>query len=105
MLTATLLLLGVVLLAMCLLELHVTRLPLSPATVYLAVGWIAGAMVQDQVKVPPTAPQRADMLVVITETALLISLFAVGLRLRTALTRTIRRVALLLASNAMLARQ
>ena len=103
MLTTTLLLLGGVLLAMCLLELHVTRLPLSPATVYLAVGWIAGAMVQDQVKVPPTAPQRADMLVVITETALLISLFAVGLRLRTALTRTTWRVALLLASNSMLA--
>ena len=103
MLTSTLLLLGGVLLAMCLLELHVTRLPLSPATVYLAVGWIAGAMVQDKVLVPPTAPQRADMLVVITETAVLISLFAVGLRLRTALTRTGWRVALLLASNAMLA--
>jgi NhaP-type Na+/H+ or K+/H+ antiporter len=103
MLTTTLLLLGVVLLAMCLLELHVTRLPLSPATVYLAVGWIAGALVQDQVKLPPTAPQRADMLVVITETAVLISLFAVGLRLRTALTRTGWRVAVLLASNSMLA--
>ena len=48
MLTATLLLLGAVLLAMCLLELHVTRLPMSPATVYLAVGWIAGWMVQAQ---------------------------------------------------------
>jgi NhaP-type Na+/H+ or K+/H+ antiporter len=43
------------------------------------------------------------MLVVITETAVLISLFAVGLRLRTALTRTGWRVAVLLASNSMLA--
>ncbi len=103
MLTATLLLLGVVLLAMCLLELHVTRLPMSPATVYLAVGWIAGAMVRDKVLVPPTAPQRADMLVIVTETAVLISLFAVGLRLRLPLTLKNWRVAALLASNTMLA--
>ena len=82
MLTATLLLLGAVLLAMCLLELHVTRLPMSPAIVYLAVGWIAGWMVQDRVTTPPTAPERADMLVIITEIAVLISLFAVGLQLR-----------------------
>ncbi|MEP6504446.1 MAG: cation:proton antiporter, partial [Betaproteobacteria bacterium] len=103
MLTATLLLLGVVLLAMCLLELHVTRLPMSPATVYLAVGWVAGAMVQDQVLLAPTAPQRADMLVIITETAVLISLFAVGLRLRTSFDFKGWRVAALLASNGMLA--
>jgi len=102
MLTATLLLLGVVLLAMCLLELHVTRLPMSPATVYLAVGWIAGAMVQGQVLTPPTAPQRADMLVIITETAVLISLFAVGLQLRMPLTIKGWRVAAILASVTML---
>jgi NhaP-type Na+/H+ or K+/H+ antiporter len=103
MLTATLLLLGVVLLAMCLLEQHVTRLPMSPATVYLGVGWIAGAMVHDQVLLAPVAPQRADMLVIITETALLISLFAIGLRLRTVMTLKGWRVAVLLASNGMLA--
>jgi NhaP-type Na+/H+ or K+/H+ antiporter len=103
MLTATLLLLGVVLLAMCLLELHVTRLPMSPAVVYLGVGWIAGAMVHDKVLLAPTAPQRADMLVIVTETAVLISLFAVGLRLRMPLTFKNWRVAALLASNAMLA--
>jgi sodium/hydrogen antiporter len=103
MLTATLLLLGVVLLAMCLLELHVTRLPMSPATVYLAVGWIAGAMVQGQVLTPPTAPQRADMLVIITETAVLISLFAVGLQLRMPWTLKGWRVAAILASASMLA--
>jgi NhaP-type Na+/H+ or K+/H+ antiporter len=101
-LTATLLLLGAVLLAMCLLELHVTRLPMSPATVYLAVGWIAGWMVHDQVLLPPAAPQRADMLVIVTETAVLISLFAVGLRLRTPLTFKAWRVAALLASAGML---
>ena len=102
MLTATLLLLGVVLLAMCLLELHVTRLPMSPATVYLAVGWIAGWMVQAKVLTPPTAPERADMLVVITEVAVLISLFAVGLQLRMPWTFKGWRVAVILASATML---
>ena len=103
MLTATLLLLGTVLLAMCLLELHVTRLPMSPAVVYLAVGWIAGWMVHDQVRTPPTAVDRADMLVVITEIAVLISLFAVGLQLRVPGTLKGWRVAAILASLTMLA--
>ena len=103
MLTATLLLLGVVLLAMCLLELHVTRLPMSPAVVYLAVGWVAGWMVQAKVQTPPTAPARADMLVIITEIAVLISLFAVGLQLRMPATLKGWRVAAILASASMLA--
>ena len=103
MLTATLLLLGAVLLAMCLLELHVTRLPMSPATVYLAVGWIAGWMVQSKVTTPPTAPARADMLVIITEIAVLISLFAVGLQLRLPWTLKGWRVAAILAGPTMLA--
>jgi hypothetical protein len=76
---------------------------MSPATVYLAVGWIAGWMVHDKVQLPPTAPQRADMLVIVTETAVLISLFAVGLRLRTPLTLKGWRVAAILASTGMLA--
>ena len=101
MLTATLLLLGVVLLAMCLLELHVTRLPMSPATVYLAVGWIAGWMVQGRVARPPTAPERADMLVIVTEIAVLISLFAVGLQLRMPWSLKGWRVAAILASLTM----
>jgi NhaP-type Na+/H+ or K+/H+ antiporter len=103
MLTATLLLLGAVLLGMCLLELHVTRLPLSPAVVYLAVGWIAGWMVQARIVTPPTAPARADMLVIITEIAVLISLFAVGLQLRVPWTLRGWRVALVLAGGTMVA--
>ncbi|MFL6682784.1 MAG: cation:proton antiporter [Burkholderiaceae bacterium] len=103
MLTSTLLLLGAVLLGMCLLELHVTRLPLSPAVVYLAVGWIAGWMVQARVVTPPTAPARADMLVIITEIAVLISLFAVGLQLRLPWTLKAWRVALVLAGGTMIA--
>ncbi len=102
MLTATLLLLGAVLLGMCLLELHVTRLPLSPAVVYLAVGWVAGWMVRGKVATPPTAPARADMLVIITEIAVLISLFAVGLQLRVPRTLKGWRVALVLAGGTML---
>ena len=102
MLTATLLLLGTVLMAMCLLEMHVTRLPMSPATVYLAVGWVAGWMVQARVRTPPTAPERADMLVIITEIAVLISLFAVGLQLRMPWTLKGWRVAAILASATML---
>jgi NhaP-type Na+/H+ or K+/H+ antiporter len=87
---------------MCLLELHVTRLPMSPATVYLAVGWIAGWMVRARVRLPPTAPERADMLVVITEIAVLISLFAVGLQLRMPWSLKGWRVAAILASATML---
>ena len=101
MLTATLLLLGVVLVAMSLAERHVTRLPLSPATVYLAVGAAAGALA------PPLsvddALRHAPALVVVTEFAVLISLFTVGLRLRVPPTWKAWRVAVLLASVGMLA--
>ncbi len=101
MLTATLLLLGAVLVAMSLAERHVTRLPLSPATVYLAVGWGAGALA------PPLsvddALRHAPTLVVVTELAVLISLFTVGLRLRVSPTSKAWRVAALLASAGMLA--
>ena len=44
MLTASLLLLGVVLIAMGLAEHPMRRLPLSPAVVYLMVGWAVGAL-------------------------------------------------------------
>ena len=102
MLTSSLLLVGSVLLAMCLLELHVTRLPMSPAIVYLVVGWIAGWMVRDRIQTSPTAPERADMLVIITEIAVLISLFAVGLQVRMPGTIKGWRVAAILASASML---
>ncbi len=103
MLTPALLLLGVVLVGMCLFERHVTRLPMSAASVYLVVGWVAGLMVQGEVQVAPTDPRRADLLVIVTETAVLVSLFAVGLRLRVPVTLRGWRVALTLASTGMLA--
>ena len=103
MLTPALLLLGVVLVGMCLFERHVTRLPMSAASAYLVVGWIAGAMTQGDVLVAPTDPRRADLLVIVSETAVLVSLFAVGLRLRVPLTVQGWRVAATLASTGMLA--
>jgi sodium/hydrogen antiporter len=101
MLTATLLLLGAVLVAMSLAERVVTRLPMSPATVYLLVGFGVGALAQ-----PVTvddALRHAPALVVATELAVLISLFTVGLRLRVPPTWAAWRVAALLASVGMLA--
>ncbi len=101
MLTATLLLLGAVLVLMSLAERGVTRLPMSPATVYLLVGWAAGALS------PPVTLddvlRHAPALVVVTELAVLISLFTVGLRLRVPPTWKAWRVAALLASVGMLA--
>ena len=101
MLTATLLLLGALLVAMSLAERHVTRLPLSPATVYLAVGWGAAALAQPLSV--DDALRHAPTLVVVTEVAVLISLFTVGLRLRVPPTWQAWRVAALLASVGMLA--
>jgi NhaP-type Na+/H+ or K+/H+ antiporter len=58
-------------------------------------------MVQARVRTPPTSPERADMLVIITEIAVLISLFAVGLQLRMPWTLKGWRVAAVLASVTM----
>jgi sodium/hydrogen antiporter len=101
MLTATLLLLGAVLVAMSLAERVVTRLPLSPSTVYLLVGAAAG-MLAPALTVDD-ALRHAPALVVATEIAVLISLFTVGLRLRVPPTWQAWRVAALLASVGMLA--
>jgi NhaP-type Na+/H+ or K+/H+ antiporter len=99
-LTATLLLLGTVLLAMSLAERDVKRLPLSPATVYLVVGWMVGVLTQP---VSATdAVRHAPALAVATELAVLISLFTVGLRLKVPPTLRAWRVAALLASIGML---
>jgi sodium/hydrogen antiporter len=101
MLTLTLLLLGAVLVGMSLAEREVTRLPLSPATVYLLVGFGAGALAQPLAV--DDAIRHAPALALITEAAVLISLFTVGLRLRVAPGWQSWRVAALLASVGMLA--
>lgn len=62
-------------------------LPLSPAMFYLAVGYALGPAGAGLVTLDPYA--HAGLLTLITEAALLISLFAVGLRLRVELNNRI----------------
>ena len=96
---ATLLMLGLVLVAMALAQGPVERLPLSAALIYLAVGWIAAAL---GTPLAGADPQRqAPQLVVISEWAVLISLFGIGLRLRLPPTFAAWRTALRLASLGM----
>lgn len=100
MLTIVVLLLGGVLMALALAERSVRPLPLSPALIYLGVGWAAG----EWLAVPGLAEiaQHVPALVVTTEIAVLVSLFAVGLRLALPPTWRAWRVALLLAGPGML---
>ena len=84
MLTPSLLLLGTALIVLVLAEKTLRRLPLSPALIYLALGWLAGVLIG--------APDTDDLLaqstplLVASEFAVLVSLFAVGVRLRAPLT-------------------
>lgn len=101
MLTATMLLLGLVLVAMALLEAPVRRLPLSSALIYLAVGWGAAAL---HAPLPHPDPLRqAALLELLSQWAVLISLFGVGLKLELPARWKRWRVALLLASTTMVA--
>lgn len=99
MLTVSLLLFGAVLLALALADTAVRRLPLTPAVIYLLVGWAAGAVLG----VPPSATltEEAPLATVVTEFAVLVSLFAVGLRLRAPAHSQGWKVALLLAGPGM----
>lgn len=78
MLTAGLLWLGVVLLALSLLDNSLRRLPLTPAVLYLLVGGAAGFVMG----APSTAEvtEHADLLLIVSELIVLMSLFAVGVR-------------------------
>lgn len=99
MLTPTLLLFGSVLLALALVDRAVCRLPLTPAVLYLAVGWGAGALLD----VPPAAALQPQLpaLLLATELVVLLSLMAVGLRLRVPPRLSTWRPALLLAGPGM----
>ncbi len=93
--------LGLVVLALALADRPVKRLPLSPAVIYLGVGWLAGALLG-----APPAQQlqtHASVLTLVLELAVLVSLFAVGLRLRVMSNFKAWRVALLLAGPGMVA--
>lgn len=99
MLTASLLLFGTLLLALALAEGPVRRLPLTPALIYLAAGGLAGALLGGPS--PALIQQHALPLTVATEFAVLVSLVAVGLRLRVPPTLASWRVAWLLAGPGM----
>jgi sodium/hydrogen antiporter len=70
---------GALLLSMVLLGTLFTRLPLSTAMVYLAVGWLLGPSAMNVLAPDPLGATR--VLETLAEAALLISLFAVGLHL------------------------
>jgi NhaP-type Na+/H+ or K+/H+ antiporter len=101
MLVATLLLVGSVLVAMALSEAAVRRLPLSPALVYLAIGWVAAWLAAPPLPAPDL-PRHASLLRVLSEIAVLVSLFAIGLKIRMPGTWAAWRVPVLLASAGML---
>jgi len=95
MLTQLLLLFGTVLLALALAHRLLRRLPMTAAVVYLAAGWLAGLLLG----APPMDlwTRHASVLALGTELALLMSLFAVGLRLRVAPDLSSWKLALLMA--------
>lgn len=95
MLTQLLLMFGLVLLVRALWDRLLRRLPLTAAVVYLLVGWLAGLLLG----APPEAlwSGKAALLRLAAELALLMSLFAIGLRLRVAPNLRSWAVALLLA--------
>ena len=99
MLTAALVLLGLVVLALALADRPVKRLPLSPALIYLSVGWLAGAVLG--APAPQALELHAPVLMLVLELAVLVSLLAVGLRLRVLPTFKSWRLALLLAGPGM----
>ncbi|MGL6108960.1 MAG: cation:proton antiporter, partial [Rubrivivax sp.] len=70
---------GLVLVTMVLAGTLLGRLPLSSAMVYLALGWLLGPDGTNVLRPDPFA--NAAVLERLAEVALLISLFAVGLRL------------------------
>ena len=97
--SATLLMLGLVLVAMALAQAPLERLPLSSALVYLVVGWAAAMAATPLAGADPQA--QAPQLVVVSEGAVLISLFAIGLRLRVPPTLVAWRNAIRLAGVGM----
>ena len=99
LLPSALLLLGFALLVLVVAERSLRRLPFSSALIYLALGWLAGSFLG----APSTQALVGDapLLVVITEVAVLVSLFAVGVRLRVPPTWRAWAPALLLAGPSM----
>ena len=99
MLTSGLLLLGVALLVLVVAERALRHQPFSSALIYLVLGWLAGYLLG----APSTQALVGDAptLVVVTEIAVLVSLFAVGVRLRVPPTWRAWAPAMLLAGPGM----
>ena len=100
MLAWTMWLMGMVLVLMALAEPEVQRLPLSASLIYLLIGWVVASAAGPLLEFDPRA--HAPLLQVLTEWAVLISLFAVGLRLGAPSGPRSWRVAALLATVGML---
>jgi NhaP-type Na+/H+ or K+/H+ antiporter len=99
-LTACLLLAGGLLVAMALAEPAIKRLPLSPALVYLLCGWLAATLATPPL---PSLELRAGnegsaVLRELAEIAVLLSLFAIGLKIRMGRGWAAWRVPVLLAT-------
>jgi sodium/hydrogen antiporter len=73
-------LVGVLLVVIALLGRFLDRLPVSPAMIYLLVGFTLGPAVFDVLELHPL--RELEMLEAITEIALLIALFTVGVKMR-----------------------
>lgn len=74
------LLVGILLIAIALLGRYLDRLPVSPAMIYLLVGFALGPIGVNAIELHPL--RELPMLETITEIALLIALFTVGVKLR-----------------------
>jgi NhaP-type Na+/H+ or K+/H+ antiporter len=74
------LLVGVLLVVIALLGRFLDRMPVSPAMIYLLVGFVLGPAVTNALEIHPL--RELAMLETITEIALLIALFTVGIKLR-----------------------
>jgi NhaP-type Na+/H+ or K+/H+ antiporter len=96
----TMWLMGVVLVLMALAEPEVQRLPMSASLIYLLIGWAVASAAGPLLEFDPRA--HAPLLQLLTEWAVLISLFAVGLRLGAPAGPRGWRVATLLATVGML---
>jgi sodium/hydrogen antiporter len=94
------LLVGALLVAMAFASGPVQRLPLSPAMLYLAVGFAIGPRGLDWLDVDIV--NDADVVRLLAEIAVLVTLFSVGLRLRVTDYRTAWQAPLLLATAGMI---
>jgi sodium/hydrogen antiporter len=99
MATTWFLLLGTLFILMALIGTVLRRLPLSPGVVYLLIGFALGQQAMGLIALDPIA--HSALLERVTEIAVLISLFTVGLKLRVPIGDRIWRLPLKLALNSM----